>query len=145
MQNQIYSNYSNNLLFVLSILECIEKLTIYSEGFDSSEHFFESDDQQAYNASCHLLLAIGEETKKIDSSLKDEISFIEWNQITSLRNRIAHDYRGIDPDIVFSILKNELGILKLALNQLLKIIQPDQILLEQYVNTKYFKHLSYLL
>lgn len=90
-------------------------------------------------------MAIGEETKKIDSSLKDEISFIEWNQITSLRNRIAHDDRGIDPDIVFSILKNELGILKLALNQLLKIIQPDQILLEQYVNTKYFKHLSYLL
>ena len=58
------------------MLECIEKLNLYVEDFDNANDFFEANNQLEYNASCHLLLAIGEESKKIDLKLKDEISFI---------------------------------------------------------------------
>ena len=101
-----------NILYILTILECIEKLTIYSKGYNSADEFLFGEDQIAFNASCHLLLAIGEESKKIDNDLKDEFSFIEWDQIAGMRNRIADDYRGIDPEIVFRILQNESEILK---------------------------------
>ena len=127
------------------MLECIEKLDLYIAPYANASAFFEANDQLEYNASCHLLLAIGEESKKINLQLKDEISFIEWNEIAGLRNRIAHDYRGLDFEMVYLIIKNELGILKQALIQFVKIINPEQAELKLLVQSKYFKHLGYLI
>ena len=144
MPKKVPYNYSDNLLFILTMLECIEKLNLYVEDFDNANDFFEANNQLEYNASCHLLLAIGEESKKIDLKLKDEISFIEWTEIGGLKNRISHDYRGLDYEMVFLIIQNELGILKQALIQFIKIIKPEPADLKLLVNSKYFKHLSYL-
>lgn len=94
-----------NALYLLTILEAIEKIKIYSNGFDTAESLFEAKDQMPYNGICHLLLAIGEESKKIETSLKETQSFISWGEIAGLRDRIAHDYRGIDRNIVFQIVK----------------------------------------
>jgi hypothetical protein len=52
-------NYSDNLLFILTMLECIEKLNLYVEHFDNANDFFEANNQLEYNASCHLLLSAG--------------------------------------------------------------------------------------
>lgn len=58
-----------SLLYILTTLECIEKINLYTKAFDKSADFFYSHDQQAFNASCHLLLAVGEECGKIDETL----------------------------------------------------------------------------
>ena len=108
-----------NALYLPTILEAIEKIKIYSNGFDTPESLFEAKDQMPYNGICHLLLAIGEESKKIETSLKETQSFISWDEIAGLRNRIAHDYRGIDRNIVFQIVKNELETLQKACEKLL--------------------------
>ncbi|NOX47186.1 MAG: hypothetical protein GXO89_09440 [Chlorobi bacterium] len=55
-----------NLVFVLTILEAIEKIYIYSKDYDNAHDFWQSNNQMNYNASTSLLIAIGEETKKID-------------------------------------------------------------------------------
>ena len=69
-----------NALYLLTILEAIEKIKIYSSGFDTPELLFEAKDQMPYNGICHLLLAIGEESKKIETSLKETQSFISWDE-----------------------------------------------------------------
>ena len=132
-----------DLLFCLTILECIEKCSLYTEQFSKSEDFFYSNNQLEYNATCHLLLSIGEETKKIDDRLKDEISLINWPDIISVRNRIAHDYRGVDNDLVFKICKIELPILKDAIIALVVIINEFE-LVKRYLNQEYFSHIRYL-
>jgi uncharacterized protein with HEPN domain len=88
-------------------------------------------------------LSIGEETKKIDDRLKDEISLINWPDIISVRNRIAHDYRGVDNDLVFKICKIELPILKDAIIALVVIINEFE-LVKRYLNQEYFSHIRYL-
>jgi len=55
---------------------------------------------------------------KIDDGLKGEHKRIPWTEISKLRNRIAHDYRRIDPNISFDIIKNYLPELK---SELLKM------------------------
>ena len=133
-----------NILHVLTILESIEKILLYSHNFDTKESFYSSGDQLQYNAVCHLLLAIGEETIKLDEALKEEISFIAWDQIGGLRNRIAHDYRGIDPEVVFLIAKYELVPLKEACIALLRLMKIEQAELKKLINTPWYKHLGYL-
>lgn len=91
-----------------------------------------------------MLLAVGEESKKIDESLKDEFSFIDWENISGLRNRIAHDYRGIDYDIVFAICKNELQLLKDVLIKMIDIINPAAGQLADLLQQPWYRHLSWL-
>jgi uncharacterized protein with HEPN domain len=83
--------FDKNALYLLTVLEAIEKIKIYSSGYNTPESLFNAEDQLPYNGICHLLLAIGEESKKIELSLKETQSFISWDEIAGLRNRIAHD------------------------------------------------------
>jgi uncharacterized protein with HEPN domain len=133
-----------NILHILTVLESIEKVMIYTRGFSDKQSFYDSEDQIRYNAVCHLLLAIGEETLKLDDQLKEEISFIAWEQIGGLRNRIAHDYRGIDPEIVFQIAKYELLPLKDACISILQFMKINVEIVKKLTNTAWYKHLGYL-
>lgn len=134
-----------NALHLLTILEAIEKIKIYSNGFNTAESLFNAKDQLPYNAICHLLLAIGEESRKIEISLKETQTFISWDEIGGLRNRIAHDYRGIDKTIVFQIVKDELGTLQIACEKLLDQLQLPKSDINYLLENPYFKHLQYLL
>ena len=47
---------------------------------------------------------IGEAANRIDSDFRDKNPEIEWNRIRGFRNRIIHDYFGIDYEIVWEII-----------------------------------------
>ncbi len=138
-------SFDKNILYILTILEIIEKLKIYSANDDNADNFFHTQNRMPFHASCHLLLAIGEESKKISEALKDDFSFIQWERIAAIRNRIAHDYRGIDPEIVFAIIKNELDILKEAMIRMLHLQNLSGEKLKELLQSDYYEHIGYLL
>lgn len=88
-----------NFTYIVTILEVIEKIFIYSKDVEAAEEFYELNEQLNFNACQILLLTIGEESKKIESDLKDKYENIPWHLIAGLRNLIVHDYRSIDPNI----------------------------------------------
>lgn len=133
-----------NLVYVLTILEAIEKIKIYSSEFESADDFLWSNQQLNFNGTVTLLIAIGEETKKIDVKLKEEFSGIDWKAIAGMRDKLSHDYRGIDPNIVWDVVKNKLDDLKNTLNQMLGRINYDKTALDEALKTDYYSHLSYL-
>ncbi|WP_198293542.1 HepT-like ribonuclease domain-containing protein [Algoriphagus resistens] len=51
---------------------------------------------------------IGEAAHRIDSHFRDSNPEIEWKRIRGFRNRIVHDYFGIDHDIVWSNVESYL-------------------------------------
>ncbi len=134
-----------NLTYILTILEAIEKAFIYTEDILDAEEFLNANDQLNFNACQTLLLVIGEETKKIDKDLKNEYDSIPWHLIAGLRNRIAHDYRSINPNISFDIIKNYLNPLKEVLIEMLEKIEFEPSLLVKAVGSLHYSHLKYLL
>jgi len=52
---------SKNFIYIMTVLECIEKIFLYTQDFDDPDEFFEANDQMHFNASQILLLVIGEE------------------------------------------------------------------------------------
>lgn len=140
------SSYSEkNILYLLTILECIEKIHVYTKNYSNAKDLLSANDQQPFNAASHLLLVIGEETGKLELNLKEEIAFIAWEQIVGLRNRLAHDYRGTDADIVFQICRYELPPLKEACKSMLDLLDLNKSDLHSWLQTPYFSHLTYLL
>ena len=67
--------YSNqNLIYIVSALAASEKAMFYAQKFNSPSVFFEANDQMAFNATQTLLMAMGEEVKKIDSNLLTDVT-----------------------------------------------------------------------
>lgn len=133
-----------NLTYVLTILEAIEKAQLYTKEVSDADEFLNFNDQLNFNACQTLLLVIGEESKKIDNNLKEEYTKIPWHLIAGLRNRIAHDYRSINPNISFDIIKNYLNPLKEILIDMLKKIDFEPSLLNKAIGSSHYRHLKYL-
>lgn len=134
-----------NITYVLTTLEAIEKINIYTDKIQTAEELYAQNDQLQFNACQTLLLVIGEETKKIDKNLKIEHSEIPWNLIAGMRNRIAHDYRSVDPNITFDIVRNYLPPLKSELILMVEKIEFEDDFLQRMVQTNYYRHLKYLI
>lgn len=137
--------YNKNLLYVLTMLEAIEKILIYTKLFTTADDFYNAEDQKSFNASVNLLIAIGEESKKIESNIKSKYTNVNWKLLAGLRDKISHDYRGIDPEIIWSIVKEYLNILKSELILIFKELNVDKSFLTEMVNSKYYSHIKYLL
>ena len=133
-----------NFTYILTMLEAIEKIFLYTKNIDDADDFYEINEQMNFNACQILLLIIGEETKKVNNDLKNEHPLIPWHLIAGLRNRIAHDYRSIDPNISFDIIENYLPELKEELIKMLGKVEFEKELLDKVVKTPQYQHLKYL-
>lgn len=109
-----------DLLPLLVMLESIGKIEIYAREFKDATDFFQHDDQVKFNASLLLLINIGEQSGKLSDDLKIKYPNLPFSEIKGLRNRIAHDYIGIDYEMVYDIIIKDIPEIKLKLIFLLE-------------------------
>jgi uncharacterized protein with HEPN domain len=64
---------------------------------------------------------IGEQSFKLSSELKSKYANLPLPQIRGLRNRIAHNYTGIDYEMVFDIVTNDVPLIKAQLTEVLSL------------------------
>lgn len=65
-------------------------------------------------------IVIGENVGKLSENLKEQNPQINWNKMYGFRNIIAHHYFGINVDIVWEIINDDLPKLKSSLNNIIK-------------------------
>ena len=105
---------NSDILYLFTILEAIQKAKIYIKDIVNSDDFYQKNDQMIFNATITLLIAIGEESKKLSELKKAMFTEINWDAIVGLRNIAAHNYRGIDPDLIWDSVVNNLPTLETA-------------------------------
>lgn len=113
-------NIKNDLMYLLNIVESIEKIKLYVLDCVDAESFYELNDQLNFNASLNLFANIGESSGKISEELKLIYSDIMWKEMKGFRNRVVHDYVNIDLFMVFDTIKNDLSTLKVQLMDIIK-------------------------
>lgn len=91
----------DNILLLDDMLQSCYKIKNYVQGFDFE--MFNSDNK-TIDAVVRNFEIIGEAANRIDPDFRDNNPQIEWNRIRGFRNRIVHEYFGIDNEIVWSII-----------------------------------------
>jgi uncharacterized protein with HEPN domain len=61
---------------------------------------------------------LGEAAKQLSAEFKTRYPAIPWSQIAGLRNRIVHDYAGIDQQLVWQIVKTAIPKLAVQIGEL---------------------------
>lgn len=72
----------------------------------SKEDFL--DDETLKRAVVRSLEIIGEATKKIPGDFKVKWNTIQWKNMAGMRDRLIHDYIGVNYSIVWDVFKNKI-------------------------------------
>src|SRR5580658_7619862 len=96
------SNRSPQLLLE-DLVESANKILLYTAGL-SFEEFLA--DGKTVDAVVRNFEIIGEAANRLPEDVKEQNPSIDWHRIRGFRNRIVHDYMGIDYKIVWLIKEN---------------------------------------
>jgi uncharacterized protein with HEPN domain len=70
------------------------------------------------DAVMHQIQIIGEAANRLSSSFKERSSPIPWRDIIGMRNKLVHDYMGVDLEAVWETARKDIPVLKNALRDL---------------------------
>lgn len=101
---------------ILKMIEYINKSILYTK--DLTYEAFE-EDTKTQDATIFNISQIGELVRNITDETINKYGNIEWKMIKGLRNRIIHDYVGINLSNIWYVIKNDLPMLKVDLMQIL--------------------------
>jgi len=103
--------------YVQDILDSINDI----ENFIGDMNFEEfTRDKKTINAVVRSIEVIGEATKKIPKTLRDRYSNIPWKKMAGMRDKLIHEYLGIDIEILWKVAKDEVSPLKPLIQNTLK-------------------------
>ena len=79
------------------------------------------DDETLKRAVVRSLEIIGEATKKIPTDFKDKWSTIQWKNMAGMRDRLIHDYMGVNYSIVWDVMKNKVPEMRQQISNFLSM------------------------
>jgi uncharacterized protein with HEPN domain len=96
-------------LLLEDIREAIAKIERYTAGLDQASF---AADEKSVDAVVRNLEIIGEAARLLPEEFMRRNPRIEWRKLAGLRNRIVHDYFGLDLEIIWQIICSDLPALK---------------------------------
>ena len=107
----------NYKLYLKDMFDAVIKIEKYTDGMSFQQ--FEKNDL-VIDGVIRNLEVIGEASKQISSELRKKMGAIEWKKISGLRDILIHAYFGVDIQIIWDIVQNNIPILKKSLHIYLK-------------------------
>ncbi len=90
-------------ILIQDMLESCSKINKYVGSLTFKE--FQEDDK-TIDAVIRNFEIIGEAANGLSEDFKDKHTEVDWHKIRGFRNRIVHDYAGVDLKIIWSIITN---------------------------------------
>jgi uncharacterized protein with HEPN domain len=108
-----------DLIYIIHIKDCIARIKTYTQGIDEAEFLKQTIIQDAVIRNFEI---IGEATKQLNSDFREKHPHIEWKKIAGMRDKLIHDYIGVDLWAVWGVVENIIPELD---NSIEKIIQQE--------------------
>ena len=93
------------MLYLEDIALSMQRVQEYIAGLDFQQFKW---DYKTVDAVVRNFEIIGEASKNVPATIKERYSNIPWDEMYRLRNRISHEYFGIDYEILWDISINYL-------------------------------------
>lgn len=107
----------NDLAYINHTLDCIRKIQRFSKGLKLNEF---CENELVQDAIIRNIEVIGEASKKVSEETKKTYYKIPWKEITGMRDKLIHDYLGVDTQVVWKTIKKDIPELKRLLKEIKK-------------------------
>ena len=117
------SKIKDNLVFIQHIIENIKDIELFTQNV-KKEQFFA--DKQKQNAVIHSIEIIGEATRNLPLEFTTKYPHVEWGKIIGMRNKLSHDYFGVDLEIVWNVIQKNIPELKQNIIKIKKELKKNE-------------------
>ena len=91
--------------YLVDMREAIQRIQEYTSGLAYDDFLADAKTQDAVIRNIEIL---GEAAKRLPASLTSVSPDIEWKNIAGMRDKLVHDYFGVNLDILWDVLKAKL-------------------------------------
>jgi uncharacterized protein with HEPN domain len=105
----------DDLAYIEHILDCIRKINEFSSGLTLKEF---KTNEMAQDAIIRNIEIIGEASKKISRDTKQTYYKIPWKEIAGMRDKLIHDYLGVDVIVVWKTIKEDIPALEKSISEI---------------------------
>lgn len=102
--------------YLNDILEMVENICNFTRNMSYED--LERDKKTLY-AVIRCLEVLGEAVKKIPKCIKEEYPEIPWQEIAGIRDKLIHEYFGVDIEIVWDTIDEDLSPLKVTITKII--------------------------
>jgi uncharacterized protein with HEPN domain len=102
--------------YLADMVEAMQRIMDYTLELTYEEFLA---DRKTQDAVLRNLQVMGEAVKKLSAPVKQAHPHLPWKEMAGMRDKVVHDYFGINYDIVWSIAKRELPVLLPSLTAIL--------------------------
>ncbi len=106
----------NAKLYLNDILEACADIQDFTREMKSATEL--QKDRRTFLAVIHSLQIIGEAARQMPKSFREKYPEFPWRETASLRNVIAHEYFGLDIDIIWDVIQTRLPVLAEQVKQI---------------------------
>ena len=92
-------------LYLEDLLTAMNRIAEYIEGHNFNQF---KKDYKTVDEIVRNFEIIGEASKNVSDAIKNQNPEIPWNEMYYLRNRVMHEYFGVDYEIIWDVAKNHL-------------------------------------
>ena len=105
----------DDLVYLQHILDAIAKVEAYLQGKDKG--LFEQD-TLLQDGVIRQIEVIGEATRRLSKELRNKYGHISWQDIAGMRDKLIHDYFGVDIDQVWLTATEDLPVLEVEIDKI---------------------------
>lgn len=111
------------LVFIEHIIDSIEKIEMFMKGI-SKENF--QKNIQLQDALVRRIEIIGEAAKNLPKNFKDNHLDVPWIKMAGMRDKLTHHYFGVDLEIIWKTVNEDIPQLKNYMREILGKEKSDK-------------------